>query len=46
MQIILLLLLVLIDTIVRSTVVKTVRKLLLLEWGMSHVQQIILRITQ
>lgn len=46
MQTILLLLLILIDLIVRSTVVKIVRKFLLLEWGMSHVQHIILRITQ
>ena len=44
MQISLLVFLVLMDGIVRSTVAKTLRKLLLLEWGMGHVQQIILRV--
>lgn len=41
MQISLLVFLVLMHVIVRSTVAKTLRKSLLLEWGMSPVQQII-----
>lgn len=45
MQISLLVLLVLMDVIVRSTVTKALRKSLLLEWGMSPVQQIMLSST-